>query len=754
MNDSVRQPVYEFEGFRLDAQRRVLFGVDGQPISLTPRLFDTLLYLVERAGQLLPKEQLLEALWPNVVVEEHNLNKTVSELRRVLGEKPGEHRFIVTKPGRGYRFVADVSIASPRETEPSGGSALETPSEPIARATASGWWSRHLRLAGLIGAVALLAIAVGLGLFGASAPRSNQSLRVTPLLFEKDGGEILHVIGSTVWKPDSKAIAFATSPTRDVPGPPRPYVLYLDGSSPQPLTQRFGGLPKQWTPAGHVLLNTSRGPTATSESAGLWTVPAVGGEPEPLFTAPAGTTNILSITADGQTLAALRRENGVWGIWAGSMESGVLERYEPAPFAPTGLVNVPALSFSPDGRQLLLMWNPSAEGEQAWLLPYPPNPDDPPRRILPTLPTYRGTPQFSWLPDNRHIVVAAAERGEPWRLYLADTESGRFRPLSDGPSTALQVGPVVSPDGARLVFSEVAPNLDIVTMNVRTAAVSPLIATNRAEEMPAWAADGKALVYVTDRNGEREIWLHEPGKGDRPLVTPRDFPPETTYVLMAPELSPDGTRVMYVRVESDARGATGARVWMSSLAGGAPMRLRDRAAQETPGSWSPDSAWYAYEEVQDDGSVALKKVRTSGVSEPETLAVRRSRMVRPLVWVPVWSPDGRWILFDDDGLRLIAADGSETRELGVKDALCAFARAVELLYCIEVSGANATLVARSFDGSAQVVGSVAPEHRPSVSGGPALRLSLTPDGEGVTYSAGSARVQLLLIEGLADVPLP
>ena len=101
--------MYAFEGFRLDAQRRVLFGTDGQPIPLTPRLFDTLLYFVERAGQLLTKEQLLEALWPNVVVEEHNLNKTVSELRRVLGEKPGEHKFIVTKPGRGYRFVADVA---------------------------------------------------------------------------------------------------------------------------------------------------------------------------------------------------------------------------------------------------------------------------------------------------------------------------------------------------------------------------------------------------------------------------------------------------------------------------------------------------------------------------------------------------------------------------------------------------------------------------------------------------------------------
>ena len=96
----------------MDAQRRVLFGADGQPIPLTPRLFDALLYFVERPGQLLTKKQLLEAIWPRVVVEEHNLNKTISELRRALGEKPGEHKFFVTKPGHGYRFVANVSIVS------------------------------------------------------------------------------------------------------------------------------------------------------------------------------------------------------------------------------------------------------------------------------------------------------------------------------------------------------------------------------------------------------------------------------------------------------------------------------------------------------------------------------------------------------------------------------------------------------------------------------------------------------------------
>ena len=97
------QGVYRFNGFRLDPVRRLLFGADGQPIALKPKVFATLLYLVEQAGELVTKEALLAAVWPHVVVEENNLNKAISTLRAVFGETRDAHRFIVTEPGRGYR---------------------------------------------------------------------------------------------------------------------------------------------------------------------------------------------------------------------------------------------------------------------------------------------------------------------------------------------------------------------------------------------------------------------------------------------------------------------------------------------------------------------------------------------------------------------------------------------------------------------------------------------------------------------------
>ena len=101
---------YAFDGFVLDAGKRLLIGADGQPIPLTPKVFDTLLYLVIKNGKVIEKDELMSAIWTDTIVEENNLNKNISVLRRLLGESRGEHRFIATVPGKGYKFVADVRV--------------------------------------------------------------------------------------------------------------------------------------------------------------------------------------------------------------------------------------------------------------------------------------------------------------------------------------------------------------------------------------------------------------------------------------------------------------------------------------------------------------------------------------------------------------------------------------------------------------------------------------------------------------------
>jgi len=106
--------LYETGGFRVDAAQRVLFSADGARVPLSSRAFDLLLYFVRHPGQLLDKNRLMAAVWPNSVVEENNLNQSIGALRKALGENPGEHRFLVNEPGRGYRFVAPVRVPAPQ----------------------------------------------------------------------------------------------------------------------------------------------------------------------------------------------------------------------------------------------------------------------------------------------------------------------------------------------------------------------------------------------------------------------------------------------------------------------------------------------------------------------------------------------------------------------------------------------------------------------------------------------------------------
>jgi TolB-like protein/DNA-binding winged helix-turn-helix (wHTH) protein/Flp pilus assembly protein TadD len=99
--------LYEFGPFRLDAAEHLLLR-DGEPVPLEPKVFDTLVLLIRNSGHLLEKDELMNQVWPDAVVEEGSLTRNISTLRRALGDGENGLRYIETVPRRGYRFVATV----------------------------------------------------------------------------------------------------------------------------------------------------------------------------------------------------------------------------------------------------------------------------------------------------------------------------------------------------------------------------------------------------------------------------------------------------------------------------------------------------------------------------------------------------------------------------------------------------------------------------------------------------------------------
>ena len=182
---------YEFGPFRIDPHRQLLLR-SGEPVPLTSKAFETLLVLVQHSEKLVSKDELMKQLWPDTFVEESNLTQHISMLRKALGESPQDRRYVVTMPGRGYRFAERVKEISEdcgdlvleghsvqqvtiEESEDRQRSAAELPAGARAHRNHRAW------IGAAAGFVALVALGLGMYLhFHRAVPLTDKDTIVLP----------------------------------------------------------------------------------------------------------------------------------------------------------------------------------------------------------------------------------------------------------------------------------------------------------------------------------------------------------------------------------------------------------------------------------------------------------------------------------------------------------------------------------------------------------------------------------------------
>jgi Tol biopolymer transport system component len=185
--------------------------------------------------------------------------------------------------------------------------------------------------------------------------------------------------------------------------------------------------------------------------------------------------------------------------------------------------------------------------------------------------------------------------------------------------------------------------------------------------------------------------------------------------------------------------------WITSLAGGTPVRLTNADTIEVAGVWAPDGSAVAY--LQYAGAAGtLMTVKPSGEATPTMLRDNAGG------FVPSWSPDGRWILYREDhggGWDLVSPDGKSQRQIGETKAVAmTFSADSKKLYGIRVDQAKPTLV--SFDlatNEARTIAEIARDFTPGSFSTPGLRFSLSPDGKSVMYPAFRRTRSLWMMEG-------
>jgi Tol biopolymer transport system component/DNA-binding winged helix-turn-helix (wHTH) protein len=648
---------YAFDHFQIDAQKRLLL-CDGQPVQLTSKAFDLLIALIESGGREITKGELFERVWPNQMIEDANLTVTMSHLRKALGEKAGERRFIVTIPGRGYRFIAELQsregfiierhsvsqIVIEEETENERESAFAHIAETKMLLQENGFASNaDVALAAvsavkafpepkiksfrgrrftlfLSGALILvLLLAGGFALWRYKSQQNNQS-RSARIPFSQMTIKQLTAKGNINWaiiSPNGKFYAYTLNDKGDFK-----ISLWLaqieDSNEIQirpPEEALYRGLAFS---SDSKTLYFSLNAKDQSEQGALYRMPVLGGAAEKILS---DVGAFLSLSPDDRQIAFFRANEDknssslVIVNLDGTGEREALSRPLDRAFSS----NAPA--WSPDGSMLAVGALDEQKREEVFIVQV----QDGAIKQLTAL-AWRDIVNLVWQRDGQGLIAVAKEKGATDnQLWQIDYPSGDARRISLDVDTY----------GFPLSLSADS-NLLLATQGRTESNIWVAPADNLAQARQVtfssigadygwygldWSPDGKIL-FTGTKDQSRVIYEMDPDGGNLKQITPAGFNDQKMSVTA------DGRFIVF-----QSNRSRNTEIWRANSDGSDLKQLTTGGGNSSPDT-TPDGRWVVYVSVRESKSSIWRIPLTGG----EPLRVTDKDSFTPRV-----SPDGKLI---------------------------------------------------------------------------------------------------------------
>ena len=633
---------YAFGPFRVDVGKRLLTR-DGAPVPLTPKVFDVLVLLLQHRGQVVEKDDLVREVWRGMVVEENNIARHISTLRKALDDPPspigfGEagrsvSRWIATIPGRGYQFTGDVD-------EPSATDIHEPRVEPVESESKRRWWSTVIAGAVLVAAIVAAYI---VGVKGSGGRIATPSGSIWQLTFSSG------LQGEPTWSPDGRMVAFSSDRTGNLDI----WVQATDGGNPVQVTSAAEhDWQPDWSPDGRLVFRSERA------GGGLFVVPAVGGAEQQVSSFGYHPR----WSPDGKQI--LFHRSNLQGRVLTSRELYLVGRSGQAPTQILGdfLSHVATFSVAwhPDSRRVSIWGLHVREGLTFWTVPVNGGPpvkssmtDEVRKHFADAGVRFSDAENlplpFRWSPTGDTLYFEGMSRGvrNVWKVDVDPTTlQWRGGPTRLTTSSDLNQGISLSPDGRKIALSVRNERTRLWAFRLEPAtghlldSGEPITGASVDALAPVLSRDGSRLLYESERGDSEELWV-------RSLVDGRDtlLIGDKRYRRASPIWSFDDRTIVYLRTRPSAEGSADddREVLTIPSTGGSEQRLHTPAPVDRLLDWSPDGVWLLaalQQRVEDRYQLAL--LRADGRNDDVRVIATDAHSN---LWKARFSSDGRWVAY-------------------------------------------------------------------------------------------------------------